>query len=344
MKFQDYYEVLGVPRTATTDEIKAAYRKLAMKWHPDRYKGTDKKGAEDTFKRMNEAYEVLSDPEKRKKFDAFGEHWRHGEDFTPPPGARGQRMSQEEFEQMFGGGDFSDFFTSIFGGGAGGGGRRTGRGGARRSQPRPPADDGDVRAELAVGIGDAIRGGKHQFRIEAPSMCARCSGSGVSARGRCPACGGMGQTSQSRTVEVAIPKGTADGAQLRLRGLGNPSEDGTPGDLYLNIRLVADDDYRMRGDDIEADVPITPWEAIEGTRVDVRTPSGLVTLTIPPGTKAGARLRIRGMGLDGARKPAGDFFAVVRLALPETLTPRQRELLVEAGRASKGGAAGGARE
>lgn len=345
MKFQDYYEVLGVPRTASDEDVKRAYRKLALKWHPDRAKAEQRKAAEEKFKQVAEAYEVLSDPEKRKKYDRFGEHWKQGQEFTAPPGSGGGRqVTPEEFARMFGGaagrgGGFSDFFTNIFGEQfeqqVGGGARRHARFAERGA---------DVQAELALGVSDALAGGKRRFTLSGTATCGRCGGTGAIGNHVCPTCMGLGNVEQPRTVELSIPRAVRDGQTLRLRGLGEPGEGGgEAGDLLLSVRLRSDETFRIDGAHIEADVPLAPWEALAGAKVPVRTPDGSVTLNVPAGTRAGTRLRLRGRGLDDGHGTRGDFHAVIRIALPEELTPEQRELLAKAG-AGGGTVHGGARE
>ena len=343
MKFQDYYEVLGVPRTASPDEIRKAYRKLALKWHPDRHKPETRKEAEERFKRISEAYEVLSDPEKRKQYDQFGEHWKQGQEFTPPPGASGRAraMTPEEFEQMFGGsaGGFSDFFTSMFGDQF-----RQASAGAGRHQ-RFRMRGADVQAELPLSLREAIAGGRRRFELPTTAPCPRCGGVGFLGEHVCPTCMGVGQVHGRKTVEVAIPRSIRDGQTLRLRGLGEPGDaGGEPGDLLLAVRLTSDDVYRVDGADVHADVPVAPWEALAGTKVDVRTPDGVLTLTVPAGTRAGQKLRLRGKGLDDGQGGRGDFYAVVRLALPEVLNERQRQLIKELSLAGPSLVGGGARE
>lgn len=347
MKFQDYYTTLGVPRTASADDIKRAYRKLAKEWHPDRHPPHKRKEVEDRFKAIAEANEVLSDPAKRQRYDALGEQWRHGQDFqgSHPGGAR--NIDPETFARMFGGrgggmgggGGFSDFFAQMFGdmfAGAGSGGPRPG---ARQSRRAPAADDAEAEAEL--GIGDALRGGKRTFVLTSRVPCASCGGEGALGAQACPACGGLGSTPRDTTVELSIPKDARDGQVLRLRGLGAPTPAG-PGDLLLTLRLVADDVYRLRGEDVEADVVVAPWDLLDGTKVEVAVPTGTATARLPAGTKPGQRLRLRGQGLarpDGSR---GDLLLVVRLGLPEPLTEAQQELLRQLGRGAppvRGGAA-----
>jgi curved DNA-binding protein len=335
MKYVDYYEVLGVPRDASAEDIKKTYRKLAMKWHPDRHSGEDREQAEEKFKRINEAKEVLTDPEKRAKYDRLGANWQHGQDFTPPSGGGWQTMSPDEFEQMFGGGGFSDFFASFFGADM-----RT------RARSRPRTTRGaDVRAELRVDVSDAIGGGAREFALDTVQTCGMCGGSGVlDERHVCPACGGLGKVRGRKTVELKLPKDVHEGMTLRLKGLGEAGEGGgQTGDLYLTISLQSDDTYRRQGADLYADLPLAPWEAIEGTKVDLRTTAGVVTLTVPPGTESGARLRLRGMGLKQEGGKRGDLYAVIRLALPANLSEEQVELLKQAKQAGPDKVSGGAR-
>lgn len=345
MQFQDYYEVLGVPRDASADDIKKAYRKLALKWHPDQHKEDTREKAEARFKAISEAYEVLSDTEKRARFDRFGENWEHGQDFQP--GAGEQTMSREEFEGMFGGGGgFSDFFQGMFGDQV-----RHDFGGRPQSHARYRHRGADARAELRLPLSDALRdarqGGKQSFSIPTRVSCPSCGGTGFLKEHVCPTCAGVGQVSQRREVELKIPEEVRDGLTLRLKGLGEPGVGGgEPGDLHITLRLADDDTYQLRDGVLEARVPITPWEAVDGAKVDVRTARGEVSLTIPPGTATGKRLRLRGQGLVRAGRGStqyGDFEVILELALPAELTERQRELVTELGAAGTATVAGGAR-
>ena len=344
VQFQDYYETLGVARTATPDEVKKAYRKLALQWHPDRHKGNAKKDAEERFKRISEAYEVLSDPEKRKRYDRLGANWQQGQEFTPPSGQR--TMSREEFERMFGGpggaggGGFSDFFAQMFGEDFGRSFRGTG--GARHARFRHRG--ADVQAELELAVPELVQGGKHSFRILTQTACDRCGGVGFVGEHVCPKCLGVGQISGERTVELTIPADARDGMVLRLRGLGESGEGGVEnGDLLLTLRVRSDELYRVSGNDVEADLPILPWEAVFGTEVEVKTPSASARVKVPPGTKASARLRLRGQGLSDGSGGRGDFHLVVRLVLPAELDERQRALLAELAKTGVRPVVGGAR-
>jgi curved DNA-binding protein len=343
VKFQDYYQTLGVGRTASADEIKSAYRKLAKEWHPDRHPPHKRAEVEERFKAIAEAHEVLSDPDKRKRYDQLGEHWRHGQDFQPPPGGGFRTVSPEEFARMFGGGGsaggggFSDFFAQMFGDFF----QQQERSGGRRARGPTAARGEDVEAELELSVGEALRGGKRPFELQVARPCGGCDGTGRTGRRTCPRCGGLGSLRERRTIELSVPKDARDGQVLRLRGLGEPGEGGgTPGDLLLQLRLAADDVYRMRGDDVEADLVVAPWEALDGVTVDVPVPAGTAAVKIPAGTRSGARLRLRGQGLSRPDGGRSDLFLVVRLGLPAELSERQkallRELAQDAGRVTGG--------
>lgn len=353
MEFQDYYQVLGVARDAKPDGIKKAYRRLALKWHPDQVKeGDDVAVAEAQFRRISEAYEVLSDSEKRAKYDRFGENWEQGQEFDPGAayGAQGAgggggsegSMSREEFEKTFGGGGgFSDFFSGMFGEDV----RRDFGGRASQSHPRYSHRGADARAELHLAIGVALAGGKRSFKVPARAACPSCGGTGFLEEHVCPACGGVGQVRRELEVDLKLPNDPRDGMVLRLGGLGEPGAGGgPPGDLQLVLRLDADDTYRMAGSILEASLPLAPWEAARGLKLDVRTARGVVTLTVPAGTAAGKRLRLRGQGLATSNKgDHGDMEVVVALALPDPLSARQVELLDEMAEAGEGSVRGGAR-
>ena len=285
VKFRDYYEVLGVPRSAPAQEIKRVYRQLARKHHPDLQPAAERAQAAERFKEINEAYEVLSDPEKRAKYDALGANWKGGMDFTPPPGAAGRSAEGFSAEDL---GDFSDFFASIFG-------RPGGRGG--RGNVRVTMSGADIEAELPVTLDDLLRGGKRRIQL-----------------------------AEGRAVDVEIPIGVRDGVVLRLAGQGGPGANGGPaGDLYLHLRLAPHPRYRVAGDDLEMDLPLWPWQTVLGAAVRVDTPEGAVTLTVPPGTQNGRRLRLRGRGLPRGDGSRGDLYAVVRIVVPERPSPAERE-------------------
>ena len=291
VKFRDYYEVLGVSRTASPEEIKRAYRTLARKHHPDLQPAAERTEAAERFKEINEAYEVLSDADKRAKYDALGPDWKSGQDFTPPPGAgrggvRWTTVDTSNFEDVDG---FSDFFASIFGGV--GRGARRGREGVRITMP-----GADVEAELPVTVEELLRGGHRRISLD------------------------------GRNLEVDVPVGARDGTILRLAGQGQRGVNGgPPGDLYLHVRLQPHPRYRVVGDDLEMDLPIWPWQAVLGGDVTIDTPDGPVTLTVPAGTQSGRRLRLRGRGLPRSNGSRGDLYAVVRIVVPERPSPAERQ-------------------
>ena len=324
MKFQDYYETLGVARDADADTIKKAYRKLALKWHPDRHQGGKEEHAEAKFKHISEAYEVLSDPKKRAKYDKFGRNWRQGQDFEPPPGEH--RMSPEEFAAAFGGSaGFSDFFQEIFGGEL----RQDFRG-SPKQHARYHYRGADVRAELHLPITEAMQGGKRRFEIPARVSCPSCAGTGFLGEHVCPTCAGVGHVQKNKTVDLQIPKAVRDGMRLRLKGLGEPGEGGgDSGDLHLLLRLDDDANYRLIDGELEARVVVTPWEAEAGTKVELRTPPGMVTLRIPPGSRSGKRLRLRAHGFPDGKGGHGDCIARIEMDLPKVLSDRQKQLLRE---------------
>jgi curved DNA-binding protein len=288
VKFRDYYEVLGVPRTATPEDVKRAYRRLARKHHPDLQPVGQRAEAAERFKEINEAYEVLSDPDKRAKYDALGPNWKSGADFTPPPGPRWPTGTVEDWADL---GGFSDFFASLFGR-PGGRAGRTGRGGVRVT-----VAGRDVEAELPVTLEDLLRGGRRRITVN----------------------GG-------RSLDVDVPPGTREGTVLRLAGQGEPGVGGgPPGDLYLRVRLLPHPRYRVSRDDIEMDLPLWPWQAVLGAQVKIETPDGPVTLTVPPGTQSGRRLRLQGRGLPRTDGRRGDLYAVARIVIPERPSASERE-------------------
>jgi DnaJ-class molecular chaperone len=279
----------------------------------------------------------LSDPDKRSRYDRFGKNWQQGDDFRPPP--QETQMSPEEFERMFGSAGFSDFFKSAFGEDFR---RQTGERSTRHRRYRHRG--ADVRAELSLPVGAAMAGGKSRFEVPTTEPCDRCGGVGFVGDHVCPRCVGVGRVHGRRSIDLTIPAQVRDGMTMRLAGLGEPGEGGGEhGDLYLTIRLVSDDIYRFEDGNVEADLPVTPWEAALGAKVGVRTPDGTVHLTVAPGSRAGTRLRLRGKGFPAADGSRGDFYAVLRLAMPE-LTPRQTELMTELARAGSSTVRGGARE
>ena len=318
MKYLDYYAVLGVSRTATADEIKKAFRKLARQYHPDVSKSP---GAEAKFKEINESYEVLSDPEKRKRYDALGANWKSGQDFTPPPGWGGFEGASSgpggihfEFGGP-GGGNFSDFFSALFGDLGGGGraarGRRGGPGsfggfggfaggGEEAFTPRGQ----DFEANLTLSIEDLFNRAPKSITLQVPEV--RPDGAGAH---------------HAKTFHVRIPPGATDGTRIRLSGQG-----GDGGNLYLNLRVAPHPVFQLNGYNLDLTLPVTPWEAVLGAKVRIPTLEGEAALNIPPGTQGGARLRLGGKGLPDKHGSRGDIFVNLRIAIPDRPTPRERKL------------------
>jgi len=334
VEYKDYYKILGVARTASDDEIRKAFRKLARQYHPDVAK--NKKEAEEKFKEINEANEVLSDPEKRKRYDALGANWKQGSEFRPPPGwesfgggARGGRPGRGgggvEFE--FGGTGFSDFFEQIFGG-------RGGRDSFRFDQDNMVARGRDLEADIMVTLEEAQAGSVRSISLRRETPCEQCGGTGIVGRKPCPRCHGSGQITLAETHQVKIPAGVTEGQRLRVGGKGESgSGGGLAGDLFLTIRLAGHPDYRVEASNLFYDLDLAPWEAVLGTSVSVPTLEGQVSIKIPAGTQTGQRLRVRGRGL-GKEGTRGDLFVVARVQVPDKITDAERNLWEQLGKES----------
>jgi curved DNA-binding protein len=334
IEYKDYYAILGVPRTAGAEDIRKAFRKLARQHHPDVAK--NKAQAEEKFKEINEAHDVLSDPEKRRKYDALGANWKQGAEFRPPPGweafgagrgggfgggpggrTRRGRAGGVEFE--FGGTGFSDFFEQLFG--RQGGPQAAGAEFSERGQ--------DIESDLRVTLEEAVSGVSRTLTLRRAVECDRCGGSGEQRHGVCPACHGAGQVSREETIQVRVPPGVTEGQQLRVGGKGGAGAGGgKPGDLLLRVRLAGHPDFRMEENNLSCDLDVAPWEAVLGATVAVPTLDGHVSIKIPPGTPGGSRLRVRGRGL-GREGHRGDLVVVVRVQVPERVSDEERRLWEE---------------
>ena len=315
VEFKDYYQSLGVSKGASDEEIRKAFRKLARKYHPDVAK--NKAEAEEKFKEINEAYEVLGDPEKRKKYDTLGANWNRQGGFQPPPGWQSGGFTEaspgEGYEFRFGGTGFSDFFEQFFGGrgrgfggsspfeeaGARSGGYRQGRGAAQRGN--------DIEGDILVTLDEVLNGSIRPVSFQQTNP----------RTGR----------SETHTFRVKIPQGVQEGQLIRVAGKGEAGlGGGGPGDLYLRVRLAKHPDFRVRGSDLYHDLELAPWEAVLGTTVRVPTLEGPISLRIPPNTHAKQQLRVRGKGLPGRSGERGDLYAVVGIEVPSELTAGEREL------------------
>jgi curved DNA-binding protein len=293
--FRDYYETLGVSREASTEEIRRAYRKLARQHHPDVSKDDD---AEDRFKAISEAYEVLRDSEKRERYDRFGAGWKTGQDVSGAPGFEEGRV---EFGEGFQDGSFSDFFESLFGQA----GAARGRGGAGRDAFS--ARGGDHMAEMEITLEEAAEGGSRRFTLE-----------------------------DGRSYQVNVPPGVRDGQRIRLAGEGGSGSGGGPsGDLFLRVRLRPHPRFHLEGRDLHADVRVAPWEAALGATVEVPTLEGSASMKVPAGSSSGRRLRLRGQGYPGPGKERGDLYVAVRIVVPERLDDEESKLFEQLAATSK---------
>lgn len=311
VEFKDYYKILGVARDASDEDIKKAFRRLARLYHPDVAK--DKKGAEAKFKEINEAHEVLSDPEKRRKYDTLGADWDQAGAGRPPPGpGRGWGGGAEAGEEFqFGGTGFSDFFERFFSRGRSNGDRDDGLRGRRGRRPAQEPEyaerGGDIEGDLLVTLHESLHGSMRSISLRRTDPYT-------------------GET-ETETFKVRIPPGAQEGRRIRVPGKGSPGAGGGPaGDLYLRVRLEAHPDLRVKGADLFHDLELAPWEAVLGSRVEVPTLSGTIKVTIPPGTNSGRQLRVRGQGLPrGGEGERGDFYVVANVQVPESVTTEERE-------------------
>jgi curved DNA-binding protein len=312
VQYKDYYETLGVPRTASAEELKKSFRKLARQYHPD--VARDKKKAEEKFKEINEAYEVLSDPAKRKKYDELGANWKSGADFRPPSGwehfsggqnPRGRGASGGDFETHFGGTGFSDFFEQVFGsrmrGGAGGFGR------SPNFAEEEFAERGrDVEGDIMVTLEEAARGSIRSVSVR--------------------------HGSRTETHQVKIPAGVTEGQRLRIAGRGeHGSGGGMAGDLYLRVRLAKHPDFEVEDHHLIHEAELAPWEAVLGAEISVPTLTGRVNIKIPAGTQSGQKLRVRGRGLP----PSGDLLVVTKIVVPAKISDAEKKLWEQLKRESK---------
>jgi curved DNA-binding protein len=310
VQYKDYYESRGVPRTATEDEIKKAFRKLARLYHPDVAK--DKKKAEEKFKEINEAYEVLGDPAKRKKFDELGANWKSGSEFRPPPGYghapggqtfRGGRPTGNSADFEFGGTGFSDFFEQMFGAGRRAPGGAGGFGEGR--EPQFAERGGDIEGDIMVTLDEALRGSVREVNVRHP----------------------VGRTFKTETHQVKVPPGVTEGQRLRLSGRGEPGANGgTAGDLYLRVRLAKHPDFEVDGHNLIYELELAPWEAVLGAEISVPTLDGPVKIKISAGTQGGQKLRVRGRGLPQRAGERGDLMVLTRITTPTKVSDAEKKL------------------
>ena len=318
MPGRDYYAVLGVGRSAPEKEIKQAYRRLARKYHPDVNPGD--KAAEAKFKEINEAYEVLSDPEKRKKYDRYGEQWQYADQFAKA-GQRAQSgfgkggiYTTFDFGDL--GGDLGDIFGGVFQGFGG-----------RAGTARRPARPTSIEHPVEVTLEEAYHGATRVLQLQTEEPCTVCGGSGRVGRARCSSCGGAGRVLKPKRIEVKIPPGVRDGSKVRIAGQGSQGYDGVRGDLYLIVKVSPHQTFVRKGDDLHVEVPVPLVTAMLGGEVGVPTLKGNVALKVPSETQNGKVFRLAGQGMphlnDSSR---GDIFAKMKVVLPVNLTTQEKQL------------------
>ncbi|CUQ67628.1 DnaJ C-terminal domain-containing protein [Candidatus Nitrospira inopinata] len=324
---RDYYRILGLSRTASPDDIKKAFRRLARQYHPDLHAGAAKSEMEKKFKELNEAYEVLSDPEKRKQYDqrSSSTAWSRSETHTK------SRAKSDDFgftsrqtQTGFGGGGFADFFENLFG--------------EQRESPSSPGfnEQGeDVETTVEVSLRDVYWGVTKRVSLLEPVSCATCGGSG-SLRGRiCHSCFGTGARAESRVIEVKIPAGIQDGTKMRVAGKGRPGGDGGKrGDLYLHVKIKPGKVFHREGNDLHAMLPVWPWEAALGAEVTVPTLTQPVRVKIPAGSAAESKLRLKGKGLPTASGGQGDLLLTLQIIMPPVISEEARTLYQQLARQS----------
>ena len=310
---RDYYQILGLPKSASADDIKKAYRRLARQVHPDLHSGTKKSEMEKKFKELNEAHEVLSDPDKRKKYDHYGTNWEQAEAYEQ---ARRQAGGSGGPDASFGPEGFSDIFENLFKG--------RGRSGNSRGFAVPGED---LETEVHLTLAEVCTGVTKRVTLQEPVPCPICHGSGV-FRGRpCPTCQGQGATLRPNTIEVRIPAGVQDGTRVRVAGKGQAGANGgKPGDLYLRVAIAPDNVFRRQGSDIHVALPVFPWEAALGADVMAPTLTEPVRVKVPPGSRAESKLRLKGKGLPAAAGGHGDLFLTIQIVMPPSSTDEEHQL------------------
>jgi DnaJ-class molecular chaperone len=344
IQFKDYYSVLGVDRGADEKAIKAAFRERARKLHPD--VNQDDPNAEERFKELNEAYDVLSDKDKRQRYDTFGADWERYQQADPGTGSpfsTGRAAPPDgDFEAWFTGdasdgnfeyhersGRFSDFFDLLFGGQQSGSGRTSGRSNVR-ARPRRGED---LEMIVSVSLREAYHGTARQVAINAQETCATCGGTGLARGIECPTCDGTGVVTKTKRLEVRIPAGVHTGSRVRVAGQGGPGVNGGPsGDAYLAITVAPDSRFTVKGSNISTQARVPLYTAVLGGEVEVETIDGRVALNIPAGTQNGRTFRLRGKGmpkLGSGTNAHGDLLVHTEIILPDNLSDRERELFTE---------------
>ncbi len=315
MAKKDHYQILGVSRNASEKEIKQAYRRLARKHHPDLNPGD--KSAEAKFKEINAAYEVLSNPEKRKKYDQFGDQWEYAEQFAKAGGQERVRWDFGKGGATFEYGDLGNIFSSLFGDAGTGSGMRRG-----------PQRGQDIESPIEVSLEEAYRGSTRVVQLEAEEPCTACGGTGRVGNRVCTICDGTGGKAVPKRLEVKIPAGVKDGSRIRIAGEGVPGRaGGSKGDIYLVVKVLPHKLFERKGDDLYAEVSVPLAAAILGGEVGLATLNGNLSLKIPPETQNGKVFRLAGKGMPQlGNADYGNLFAKVKVVLPTNLTEEERRL------------------
>lgn len=317
-----YYDILGVPRNASADDVKKAFRRRAREFHPDLHTGAKKTEMEKRFKELNEAHEVLSDPDKRKKYDQYGQNWEQAEAYEK---ARQQAGPQAGPGGQAGGfsGDFGDIFDTFFGGRSRGG-----------STAGFAIDGEDLETDVELTIREVLSGVSRRIDLTERIPCKACGGSAI-VRGRpCVVCGGAGTQTEKRTIEVRIPAGVQNDTRVRIAGKGQPGiNGGKPGDLYLRVHIQSNSMFRQKGSDVQVTLPVWPWEAALGAEVMAPTLTEPVKVKIPAGSKADSKLRLKGKGLPTANGDQGDLFLKLKIVMPSAISDEERALYEQLSRA-----------
>ncbi len=334
--YKDYYQTLGLPRSASQEEVRRAFRRLARKYHPD--VAHNDPAAEAQFKEINEAHEVLGDPDKREMYDGLGAGWAPGSEFRPPPGftehfggSKSGGFGGEDVQFQFRGAGFSDFFEQLFGSTQP---KRSGFAG--RDFAESSAGLHDVESEIVVSLQEAVGGAVRPITVEREDICSDCFGTGRVNGRECFACAGRGKRTISETCQVRIPAGVREGQRLRLAGRGAKTGRGRgAGDLLLKVRFQKHPQLRVEEGCLACDLELAPWEAVLGTEVLVPTLKESVRIKVPAGAQPDQKLRVRGKGLPGPDGRAGDLLVKLKIGLPSKISEREKSLWEQLAQASR---------
>lgn len=324
---RDYYDVLAIPRTASQDDIKKAFRKLARQFHPDLHSGSKKAEMEKKFKELNAAHEVLSDPETRKKYDRYGHRWQEAEAYEKARQQAGGGMGGTRGAGPGAGGregfEFGDIFENFFSGQTRAGGGEF-RGFAVQGE--------DLETDVRLTLREVLTGVTRRLNLSQQIPCETCKGSGIQKGRPCPTCRGEGSRTETQTIEVRIPAGVQDGSRVRVAGKGQPGlNGGKPGDLYLRVQIESDGVFRRQDSDIHVTLPVWPWEAALGAEVMAPTLTDPVRVKVPPGSRAESKLRLKGKGLPTASGGKGDLFFILEIVMPASISEEERKLYEQLG-------------